>query len=977
MNPLGQTTSVNLSALFRDATQREKAEDFTAALSGYALMLQTLLDTGQTIPEHLCDRIASCCSRLGQPQTAVRVLVAARTRMQALGDVYGVFHVNTRLAETCLDALDLASAKKFLSDALQIKGEALDENDASLTRVETLKWPRTDTENETKAHVAAFLLLARYWTAIGCFESAISATHRACKKAAGSRLAQQFFSLPEMELAIVELHLDAGDVSSARVAGKDARARISKTTTRVVDETPWIAVAARRASLEGRLSEARQCLRQLVDETDKSITRRHAHVAFHHIGLLVQLNRLSEGETLLTSLEARVGSDPALAMVHREIGILRWTILKKRDAASDDVAMPFVPEQVLADDDREPRAVEGNMRPTRPVDAAILPSRCKERFIEEWSVRANRVIVALSEKRLDDAERYVVALEQFAAQTDARRIRTRTRYYRALFDHARGEYNAARKVLNTCIQDAAEQGLPLDKLLYLERLAWTCARLGDGDEHKQRAAEAKALQDQLVAAFDHEDRVFWSLNRMSRQDEFVAARIATVAGVPEPRLPNASLRAFVHRFRIRQATLERYREVACLSGWPVTRSLSGERGSLLTNQAQLTDPDFATDSHQVESWVRAQIALGNRTRTKKGIGKIFLDRFLPLHRIPEKVAVIHYYSVADRLFVFVLVKGQITVRSLPTTRVALYENIREVLYEIIQQWQARIGERRVVHALHRLSKAVGINDVFAPLAESIEHVIVVPHGVLVHVPFAALPCGEQRLCERFVLTIAPGTAFVDLKAATSQRPLLPGKLLGVAVEHYPGTSWKSLPGAIDEVTTLASVISGKDSTTTLFDQEAQPDAILDALERNAIAHIACHGFFDQEQPHRSRLLVAGTENATGEVTLEQIQTRDLSRLGLAILASCWTASAAVLPGQEVVSLPAAFLRAGARAVMAPLWEVDDAMSGAFMADFYRASLRYSSARALAEVQRTWLKENAREKGMAFHWAGHVHYGQGI
>lgn len=974
MNSLGQTTPNDLAATFREATRLERAEDVAAALSSYASMLQVLLDSGQKVPEHLCDRIARCCSRLGQPHTAVRVLVAARARMQALGDSYGVFHVNTRLADTCLDARDLDSAKKFLADALRIKGREFDD-DASLASIETLQWPGADADDEAKARAAVFLLIARYWTAIGRFGSAMTATRHARKQVERSRLAQQFFSIPDIDIALVELHLDVGDVTKAREVEQTAWARHSKENP-ALDETPWLAIASRRASLEGRLSKARKHLQQLASAPDKPPTRRHAHAIFLHVSVLIQLNRLTEAERTLTELEESLRADAAHAPLRREIETQRWAIQQKRNGASDDVALPFVPEQVLDDDADDLQTSDEASQEAQPHTATVTPPRCKERFIEEWAIRANRVIVALADERLGDAEAYVVALEHLTAQTDARRLRTRTRYYRALFDHVRGEYNVAREALITCLQDASEQGLSMDKLLYLERLAWTCARLGRGDEYKQHADEAKAEQDRITTAFDQDDRVFWMLNRMSRQDEFVAARIASIAGVPVPRLPIASVRSFVHRLRIRNATLERYREVACLSGWPITRSLSGERETTKANQTLVFDPDLATESQQVEAWVRAQLTLASRTNAGKRSGKTFIDRLLPLRRIPEKVAVIHYYCVSDRLFVFVLVKGQISVRALPTTRVALYESIREVLYEIIQQWQARIGDRRVVNALHRLSKALGIHDVMAPLAESIEQIIIVPHGVLVHVPFAALPCGEQRLCERFVSTIAPGTAFVNLEAVTSHRPLLPGRLLGIAVEHYPGTSWKSLPGSTDEINRILSLVSPSGAATTLSGLAAQPDSILDSLEKSEVAHLACHGLFDQDQPHRSRLLVAGTEDTIGELTLAQIQTRNLSQLKLAVLASCWTASAAVLPGQEVVSLPAAFLRAGARGVMAPLWEVDDTTSGAFMEDFYRASMRLPSARALAEVQRKWLHENARGKGMAFHWAAHVHYGEG-
>jgi CHAT domain-containing protein len=58
-----------------------------------------------------------------------------------------------------------------------------------------------------------------------------------------------------------------------------------------------------------------------------------------------------------------------------------------------------------------------------------------------------------------------------------------------------------------------------------------------------------------------------------------------------------------------------------------------------------------------------------------------------------------------------------------------------------------------------------------------------------------------------------------------------------------------------------------------------------------------------------------------------------------------------LPG-----LQRAFLRAGARGVIATLWSVEDLYAGQFAADFYR---RYSrgvpASQALGETQRAWME----------------------
>jgi len=54
-------------------------------------------------------------------------------------------------------------------------------------------------------------------------------------------------------------------------------------------------------------------------------------------------------------------------------------------------------------------------------------------------------------------------------------------------------------------------------------------------------------------------------------------------------------------------------------------------------------------------------------------------------------------------------------------------------------------------------------------------------------------------------------------------------------------------------------------------------------------------------------------------------------------------------------LQSAFLRAGARVVIATLWPIEDVLAREFAVDFYRRLTRgESAAQALSETQREWL-----------------------
>jgi len=302
--------------------------------------------------------------------------------------------------------------------------------------------------------------------------------------------------------------------------------------------------------------------------------------------------------------------------------------------------------------------------------------------------------------------------------------------------------------------------------------------------------------------------------------------------------------------------------------------------------------------------------------------------------------------------------------------------VREAVRAIVEQFLGRAD--RAAPALRRLAADLGLERLAAAIRPSVEHLVLVPHDTLVHAPFAALPVGvgDERLCERFTLSYAPNPRWVDAGAAARPAPFRPRRFLGVAVHDAPGAGLAGLRCASEEIRAAAALMPGGSSSRLLEDAAAQPGAVLDALADVEWAHFACHGVFDRTAPHLSRLLVGGDGRAPGEVSLTDVQRRSLRHLRVVVLAACWAASTAVLPGSEFVCLPASFLRAGARAVVAPLWSVDDATSVAFMKALYAAAASAPTPAALARVQRSWLRGPDGERALPFHWAAYQHYGQG-
>jgi CHAT domain-containing protein len=182
-------------------------------------------------------------------------------------------------------------------------------------------------------------------------------------------------------------------------------------------------------------------------------------------------------------------------------------------------------------------------------------------------------------------------------------------------------------------------------------------------------------------------------------------------------------------------------------------------------------------------------------------------------------------------------------------------------------------------------------------------------------------------------------------------------LRGVKSAH-----WSSLPGTAAEKTGVAKVVSKKLVCSILGGKDATSAAVLGALPKARLAHVASHGFAltpafrsafqldarlfrgtDAGELVLTPLLSSGlvfagaNESRTpgrGLVTGEAIVDLDLSGLELAVLSACETGLGEVPVNEGAMGIQRAFHFAGTRNVVGSLWKVPDQSTAALMAVFY-------------------------------------------
>ena len=279
--------------------------------------------------------------------------------------------------------------------------------------------------------------------------------------------------------------------------------------------------------------------------------------------------------------------------------------------------------------------------------------------------------------------------------------------------------------------------------------------------------------------------------------------------------------------------------------------------------------------------------------------------------------------------------------------------------------------------------------------------IVAPDGILHLLPFESLtsPDGLPVIFTQ-VVSYTPSATVRQRLRVSSKRPA-PRPLLAVGavdyglmhslsqsigtrsvaasvirgVAEFSGSRLQDLPGSRDEVLALGK-IAGDGAELLLGQRDTESEFKARRLSDFRVIHLAVHATGDPQYPDRSALLL-GTDGTTREDGL--LQLREIIRLplraDLVTLSACETGVGTPEGEEGVVSLEQAFLIAGARAVVASLWNVEDHSTTALMTAFYKHLAQgEDKAQALTQAKRDILERYGNVA--PYYWAGFVLVGEG-
>jgi CHAT domain-containing protein len=345
--------------------------------------------------------------------------------------------------------------------------------------------------------------------------------------------------------------------------------------------------------------------------------------------------------------------------------------------------------------------------------------------------------------------------------------------------------------------------------------------------------------------------------------------------------------------------------------------------------------------------------------------------------IDDKTAVIEFFIGRNAFYTFLVTNNSVSVvrskqsprdiDSLVTkilTDINLFPNKRGAFIELqkilnrnddtldsaklAQMWYESDADRSLQLALFQLYKTI-IGDKQDKELQKFERVIIIPHGFLHEMPFAALVTSFANLDmskkhhiarpkywveEKEILTLPSASSLPFLLKAGREDD---GTILIVGNPIYPSTKFDPLPYAEKEANEIKRHFDSK-KTLLLVNDAATETRIKQEAANYDILHFATHGIYE-EDALKSHLLMTKSATDDGYLRASEIFKMKLNS-NLVVLSACLSGRVGAFGGQkylttdDLTGLTRALLYAGAANVMGTLWTVDDKSTGFMMEHFY-------------------------------------------
>lgn len=535
-------------------------------------------------------------------------------------------------------------------------------------------------------------------------------------------------------------------------------------------------------------------------------------------------------------------------------------------------------------------------------------------------------------------------------------------------------------------QPQTSEKLPAPETTPLEQwAAVAAARIAENLIQNQQATNAQRslAADYFDLAFSASDRLLYSygadeskLYFMERNFDIVQAAVENLAELalqnPTDPAPRRRLFEFLENRRatVLRSALEAQRNFA-LSELPESQR---EREDALRNDLLKTIGELNIEkSKRADSATLAQLDKERfRIETELQELRQSLEKQYPIFTqfnkagrartvadiaaaMPDTALVLSFFDTEKNYLCLTLNKQeQVQLYRIPKDSVFMAQ-----LLAMVAMLSDKQAQEQAPQQYFKLAYAVKQQLLPAGISANAKHLIVVPDGILSNLPFEALLSQAHQgtyadapyLLREFTLQYTwSATMLCNSDVAT--------KASGNNLHIAPfGRETRSGLGLL-----AFSTEEQAENATSLHGSSASLTRVWTEAPRYRVLHFSTHA-------------QAGNASETGielweqRVSLAQLYTLRLNA-DLVCLSACETNKGAYAKGEGVLSLAHAFAYAGARALIATHWKINDRASARLMQSFYdETDKKLSLTQALRQAKINWLRSSEPDaRKMPYYWA---------
>jgi CHAT domain-containing protein len=384
--------------------------------------------------------------------------------------------------------------------------------------------------------------------------------------------------------------------------------------------------------------------------------------------------------------------------------------------------------------------------------------------------------------------------------------------------------------------------------------------------------------------------------------------------------------------------------------------------------------DFLVASHQPERALEVAESSRSHVLEERTGGKAAVERhtaqdYRQLARQTRSV-LIEYWLSPGQSYLWVVTPGAIRLHTLPPA---------SAIQPLIENYRATItGGRNPLETASETGRRLAlvllrpIEEAPIESAATLARFIVVEDGVLHSFPLQSLPCprdSRKFWIEQATVAIAPSLNYLASRARSRSGDATMHPAMDLLVIGEPSSSSAKYPHlefAAQEISSITSTVNA-DKTMTLRGEAATPGSYTRAEPgRFGFIHFAAHATANPQSPLDSAVILSGPEDEN------RLLARDVMGVPLSAelvtISACRSAGGKIYSGEGLVGFAWAFLRAGARNVIASDWDVSDRSTAQLMSGLYHELAAGKEAPDALRAAQLALVRSGGAYAKPFYWA---------